>query len=437
MLLILSLSREKSTEIARATIKKVKRDGVLSFFIAVANRIYYVLTIFLFNSLFGSITRDEMIQQAQQSGGCWEYGSSEKIEIQNSENGSVPDLFTKYSGSYDVRRPFVCELNGGHLISGIDPLVLTRDKKVVMETEKPLFGPRNGATQADTPFHKRTEYSNRTTSDRMRQLCQGCVRSYNPFYEQARFESVFPLFRRDASYGHWLLDQLPTIRGLKRYKKATGREPTVVVEPNPPGWVQETLSLVGVTDIVPLEMPVAKADRLIVSSCRECVPRNQSVYEPSREDINWLSSEMKSRAPSTSTEHPDRIYISRENLTNRGRHVTNRTELNSVLEEFGIEVCTPETLSIGDQIRLYENAELIIGPHGAGLINMIFSRETCIVELLNKPYPMYRHLAQLCGHRYRYLQCKGGSDHHTPIEVDTTDLRNLLKSIDGVASPTA
>lgn len=434
MLSTISIVPKKSSAVASAAVKKIKRDGVISFFEAVANRIYYDFTVFLFHFLFGSISRDEMIQQAKESGRYWEYGSSEKIEIRNGESEDVPDLFAEYAGTYDVSQPFVCELDGGLLIGGADPLVLTRNRKLVMETEKPIFGPRKGAAQANTPFHKRTEYSDRTTNDRMRQLCEGYIQSYNRFDNVAQFESVFPLCRRAPSYGHWLLDQLPKIRGLNRYKEATGRDPTVIVESDPPGWVQETLSLVGVDDIVPLDMSVAKTDRLVVSSSRESVPRNQQVYEPSREDVNWLRSEIKSRAPPASEELPDRIYISRENLAGRGRYVTNEEELKGVLEEFDIKWCTPETLSVAKQVRLYENAEVIIGPHGAGLINMVFAREACVIELMNKPYPMYQHLAQLCGHEFQFLRCGGEGDHSSPIEVDTTDLRNILNGIDGVAA---
>lgn len=427
MYLISSLTHGRLSEIVRATIRRVKQDGILDFLKIVANYIHHTSTVLLFKTLFDSMTRDEMIQQAKQGGQHWEYGSPERIKIQNKENRCVPDLFTEYSGSYDVRRPFVCELNGGLLINATDPLVLTRNREVVMETEKPLFGPRDGVTQADTPFHKRTVYSERTRSDRMRQLCRGYVQSYNWFHEQAQFEAVFPLFRRD-SYYHWLVDQLPTVRGLKEYKKVTGRDVAVVVEPNPPDWIRETLSLVGVNNVVPLDTPVAKTDRLIVPSCRESAPRNQSVYEPSREDIKWLSGEIKSRAKSTSTEHPDRIYISRENFLDRGRYVSNREDLKRVLEEFGITMYTPETLSIAEQVNLYGNADLLMGPHGAGLTNMIFSEETSVIELLHKPYPSHQHLAQLCGHKYNFLQCEGDGGHNTPIKVDIAELRNLLHS---------
>ncbi|OYR44584.1 DUF563 domain-containing protein [Halorubrum sp. Ea8] len=425
---------KKSSAVADAAVEKIKYDGVISFVEAAANRIYYDLIVWVFHLIFGSISREKMIQQAKESGRYWEYGSSEKIEIRNDESGDVPYLFAEYAGTYDVSRPFVCELDGGLLIGGDDPLVLTRNRKLVMETEKPIFGPRKGAAQADTPFHKRTGYSDRTTSDRMRQLCGGCVQSYNRFNDVPQFESVFPICRRAPSYGHWLLDQLPKIRGLERYKEATGRDPTVIVESDPPGWIQETLSLVGVDDVIPLDMPVARANSLIVSPSRESVPRNQQVYEPSREDVDWLRREMKSRAPAPSEELPDRIYISRENLDGRGRYVTNKEELKGVLEEFDVEWCTPETLSVAEQVRLYENAEVIIGPHGAGLINMVFAREAHVIELMNKPYPMYQHLAQLCGHEFKYLRCGGEGDHSSPIEVDTTDLRDMLANTEGVAA---
>lgn len=436
-MLIIPQVRKQFSEIVRNRVRNVREDGIVDYLNTEATRVKYISVIFLFKILFGSITRDEMIQRARRSGQYWEYGSSEEIEIRDQESKDEPELFEKYSKIYNVKRPFVCELDGGYVINSSDPLVLTRDRKVVMEAEKPIFGPRDNATRADTPFHRRTEYSDRTTSERMSQLCRGYVRSHSWLGEQARFEAVFPLIRRDTSYYHWLLDQLPTIRGLRRYKEATNRDPTVIVEANPPNWIQETLSLVGIDNVVPLNKPVVRADRLVLSSCRESVPRNQSVYEPSRADIDWLNLEMKSRAPSPSGNYPDKIFISRQDFVDRGRYVKNFGELERVLEEFGVEICTPETLPIAEQIRLYENADLLMGAHGAGLTNMIFSEGTCVVEFLNNAYPSYQHLSQLCGHEYRFLQCEGGSDHHTPIEVDVTELRDLLGSVDKATSSTA
>ena len=173
MLSTISTVQTKSSAVASAAIEKIKRDGVIDFFKSVANRLYYHAIVFVFQYLFGSMSRDEMIQQAKASGRYWEYGSAETIEIRNDESGDVPDMFAEYAGTYDVRQPFVCERDGGLLIGGADPLVLTRNRKLGMETEKPIFGPRRSAARDERTVHKRTEYSDRTTSERMKQLGRG------------------------------------------------------------------------------------------------------------------------------------------------------------------------------------------------------------------------------------------------------------------------
>lgn len=419
----------KSAAVANRSTERVKREGVGDLLWAASSRTRYRSIAALFETVFGSITREELRNRARADGRYWEYGSTETFEVRNQNVNDVPALFREFAGSYEVDRPFVCELAGGVVIDAADPFVLTRDRELVMETEKPLFGPRDAGTTADTPFHKRTEYSECTASERLTQLCRGYVRARDWSDRGAEFDAVFPLVRRVPSYAHWLVDQLPTVRGLQRYRAATGRNPTVLVEPDPPEWILESLALVGVEDPVPFDMEFVETDRLVVASCRESVPRNQSVYEPSKADIDWLTSEIQSRVPESSSDYPDRIYVSRENLPGRGRNVTNRAELNSVLEEFEIEVCTPETRSLADQVRLYENAEIIVGPHGAGLTNMIFSRNASVIELLSTPYPMYEHLAQLSGHEYRVLKCGDQTDHHAPIEVGPDALRSLLAEV--------
>ena len=80
-----------------------------------------------------------------------------------------------------------------------------------------------------------------------------------------------------------------------------------------------------------------------------------------------------------------RIYISRER---RGHgKISNEDELFRELALIGFEKVTPETLSFDEQIATFQQAEWIIGAHGAGLTNVIFSRPGCkVIEIRNPTY---------------------------------------------------
>ncbi len=72
-----------------------------------------------------------------------------------------------------------------------------------------------------------------------------------------------------------------------------------------------------------------------------------------------------------------RLYVSR-----RGhpmRVMVNETALEAALVRRGFQILRPEGLSAADQIRLFAQAEVIVGPTGAGLTNAIFAAPGCTV----------------------------------------------------------
>ena len=65
-----------------------------------------------------------------------------------------------------------------------------------------------------------------------------------------------------------------------------------------------------------------------------------------------------------------RIYISRGKA--RLRRLLNEAELESALTQAGFEIVDTATMSFSEQVAMFQGAEFIIGPHGAGLANMLF-----------------------------------------------------------------
>jgi capsular polysaccharide biosynthesis protein len=98
-----------------------------------------------------------------------------------------------------------------------------------------------------------------------------------------------------------------------------------------------------------------------------------------------------------------RIYISRSKGV---RKILNEAPLIEMLNKYNFKILHLEDLSVMEQIKFFNHASIIIAPHGAGLVNMSFSKKgTIILELL----PQYLHesglriLATTLGHNYNYL----------------------------------
>jgi len=101
-----------------------------------------------------------------------------------------------------------------------------------------------------------------------------------------------------------------------------------------------------------------------------------------------------------------KIYISRNKSPSR--NIINEEELSYVLEKYNFKVVKMENYSWEEQIAMMTNVEYLIGPHGAGLTNMLFSRKKLsVLELLpqrnNKTINnCYYSLSSSLGYNYYY-----------------------------------
>jgi capsular polysaccharide biosynthesis protein len=77
-----------------------------------------------------------------------------------------------------------------------------------------------------------------------------------------------------------------------------------------------------------------------------------------------------------------RLYISRKAAE---RSIVNEAELIPVLQKHGFEILQPENLSYEEQVAAFAEAEILMGPHGAGMYNGLFmSPPSMVIEVLNE-----------------------------------------------------
>lgn len=99
------------------------------------------------------------------------------------------------------------------------------------------------------------------------------------------------------------------------------------------------------------------------------------------------------------------ILISR-NRSNR--KLINENELFELLRPLGFLKINFEDLSLKKQIEISQNAEIIVGYHGAGLSNCFFMKKNkIIIEIVNKNYnhPLYKIYAKILKLKYKKFLC--------------------------------
>jgi capsular polysaccharide biosynthesis protein len=215
--------------------------------------------------------------------------------------------------------------------------------------------------------------------------------------------------------------ELPKLRGIERYEKETGEKVKLIIPDSPPEYVYEALDIIGRDDYIEWDGGPLSVDRLVVPSYPQPYPTT----------LKWIRNALEGdtiKSPINS----DWIYISRQRAE-KGRQVDNYSEVVQVLEEYGVEPVFLEDMSLQEQIATFQQVDGIIGPHGAGLVGMIWTEELSIIEVFNNVIntPFYI-LADILGHDYTALTGEGiGEFSHQKdqnIILDVSELEQRMKS---------
>ena len=117
--------------------------------------------------------------------------------------------------------------------------------------------------------------------------------------------------------------------------------------------------------------------------CRFSLQQHDTDIFISPAQLLWLRKLFQSRVR-LSCRPWRRIYLSRANA--RSRRCLNETELMSALRPYGFKSYCLESLSVEEQLRLFSESVVVVGPHGAGFTNMIAcSPSAAIVEFFPRP----------------------------------------------------
>lgn len=165
-----------------------------------------------------------------------------------------------------------------------------------------------------------------------------------------------------------------------------------------------------------------------VGASRIVVANNHTRRHPSPDDIHRLRRRFVPRDGNASR----RLYISRAGT----RRVVNESELRPILDRHGVEFIPDVPRSLREQVDLFRQASLIIGPHGAAFTNIIWSPPgTRLIELFGQTYypPHFQYLAEILEHRYACWMDAGGSrqsnaTRHDDLYVDPVVFARLLES---------
>ena len=148
--------------------------------------------------------------------------------------------------------------------------------------------------------------------------------------------------------------------------------------------------------------------------------------------IDWLRKKyIKKNYKNLNT--PKKIFIDSESNPLL-RRIINNEEVKNILIKLDFKIISLSKLKFQDQIKLFRNANFIIGLHGAGFANMVFSKpNTKIIEIASyKSGDVILNLAKKCKLNYKRIIEKNLSYslkfQNSHINVDITKLKKLILS---------
>ena len=107
----------------------------------------------------------------------------------------------------------------------------------------------------------------------------------------------------------------------------------------------------------------------------------------------------------------------------RTRHLRNAADVEAVCLDRGFEVVDADLLGLEEQMALFSQARFVVGPHGAGLVNLLWRRGApCSLLELFPPDASPAHYHWLCasfGYDYAALRgCSGSTAGGFDVDVD-------------------
>ncbi len=203
-------------------------------------------------------------------------------------------------------------------------------------------------------------------------------------------------------YYHWMFEVLPRFEILRRSSVDLALVDKFVINSYVAGFHKEGCARLGIRREQVIESfwhPHVHAHTLVVPSFAGA----------QAEMPGWTCDFLRQTflpdaSKSGSRRYPKRIYITRRSAGHR--RVANEQALVAWLASLGFEEIAAESLSISEQACLFEGAEIVVAPHGAGLTNVVFCRPgTKIIELFSPRAvnPLFWKIANHVGLDYYYV----------------------------------
>lgn len=216
-----------------------------------------------------------------------------------------------------------------------------------------------------------------------------------------------------TNYAHWLTDNLIYLYVYVTKMKPLGIK--IVLPDSLLGFAKETVEIMGIeaADIIVAGDEVLAFDDLHFLD---------TIYfgeipQIFKEAVQHLKANGLKGQPTPTVDKS--VYISRRDAVSRP--LINNAELEAGLVQSGFDIVATGELTLRAQISLFANAKIVVGQHGAGLINAIFCEPGSVLIEIFPEYMLQAHFwtaASLVGARYGFVSGTSFDADSSIVSVD-------------------
>jgi hypothetical protein len=230
-------------------------------------------------------------------------------------------------------------------------------------------------------------------------------------------------------YGHWLTEHLIKLKTVFEHYEHTRSFPKIVVPKNPPRWMIDSLTLAGVpeSEIIQFNHSIMPVNRFLHIYPADVTHNVNLRFNAIA--YRWLRRRYYNEL-NISPESTMRIYLSKQSRPNK--YVKNFIEIEPILHKLGFQIMEPEKMNFKTVVRVLSAAEIVVGPQGSNMHNIIFSSDAKMLDLKpsDREVPISKGLAKSVNCDYHDLiggkSCKFNKSFYINAGMLENKLNDLL-----------
>ena len=187
------------------------------------------------------------------------------------------------------------------------------------------------------------------------------------------------------NYFHWMFDVLPKIGIFEIFNDI--KKINYFLCPNLNSWQLKTLYLLGIKKnqcLSSVNFRHIQANNIITTPHPWLKSKN--IIKDMENIPPWINTWLREKfiKKRSNKKFPKKIFIDRSDSNSNSRYIVNEKEVVNFLHSKGFVSIRLADLKFEDEVKLFYDAEMVVGLQGAGLTNLIYGSKNLLLFLVAK-----------------------------------------------------